>query len=198
MKILQEMHSVNELAQIERTIQFLEGEYQELLTYEVRIVEFGHDENQLNAILSDAERRIAAAKRGMSAASKIKDPAERKAHVSKMMSHLNRTRSLLNRVTQEFFPEKPNETGSNVANSDEYLSPQQAAETLGIHTSKLQALVSSGKLKMYNDNGRWALKGKEVQALVDAGAQGGQKPAGKFGDSLRNTSFGQKLSSLFK
>ncbi|QDJ96455.1 hypothetical protein Xoosp13_269 [Xanthomonas phage Xoo-sp13] len=178
MKLLQELHSDNLLQQLERNINFLEAERNELLTYEVRIVEFGHDENTLNQILNDAERRIEAARRGMSLASKIKDPAERKLHISKMMSHLNRTRTLLDRVVKEFFPEKPGaeSTGTQTGSSDEYLTPQQAAETLGVHTSKLQSLVSSGKLKMYNDGGRWALKGSEVQAMLNGGASAKPQP----------------------
>lgn len=167
MKFLQELHAENQLSQLENTIRFLEAERLDLLDHEVRIVEFGHDENTLNHILNDAERRIDAARRGLSLASKLKDPAERKAHISKMMSHLNRTRTLLDRVVKEFYPEKPgSEQAAPTEARDEYITPSQAAQTLGIPTSKLQSLVSSGKLKMYNDGGRWALKGSEVQKLV--------------------------------
>lgn len=173
MKNLQDIAHQIELSRIERGLNLLEAEYQELLTYQVRINE--HDENTLNAILADAERRIDAARRGLSAAQRLKDPAERKQHVSRMMGHLNRTRSLLDRVVKEFFPEKIDDREQAPrTDNEEYVSPQQAAETLGIPTSKLQSLVMSNKLKMYNHGGKWALKGSEVQALADGG--GGTQP----------------------
>ncbi len=180
MKTLQELASNIELAQAERALIFIEAEYQELLTQEVRINE--HDENTLNAILADAERRIEAARRGLSAAQKLKDPAERKQHVSRMMGHLNRTRTLLDRVVKEFFPEKVDDREQpQRTDNEEYVTPQQAADTLGIPTSKLQSLVMSNKLKMYNHGGKWALKGSEVQALVDGGGSAPKAAAAPSG-----------------
>lgn len=179
MKHLQDMVYLNELAKIERVLQLQEAEYTGLLEMEVMINE--QDENQLNAILNDAERRIEAAKRGLSAASKLKDPVERKAHVARMMGHLNRTRSLLDKVVKEFFPEKiEHDDGVRPGgNMDEFVTPQQAAEALGVHPSRIQALVSANKLRMYNNNGRWALKGAEVQALANQGGTGGGSSAPK-------------------
>lgn len=174
MNHLQEYAYQIELAKIERGANLLEAELQELLTYQVRIDE--HDENTLNLILNDAERRIEAARRGLSAASKLTDPAERKQHVARMMGHLNRTRALLDRVVKEFFPEKVDagDDSQKTRDTEEYVSPQQAAQTLGIDPSKLQSLVMSNRLKMYNHGGKWALKGSEVQALADNGM--GTKP----------------------
>lgn len=167
MQHLQEINYNNSLNQIDRGTNFLEAEYKELLNYQVRIDE--HDENTLNQIFADVERRIDAARRGLSIAGKLKDPTQRKEHVAKMMGHLNRTRALLDRVVKEFYPEKvdvKDDSEPKNKRPEEYITPQQAAETLGIHPSKLQSLVMSNQLRMYNDNGRWALKGADVQALV--------------------------------
>lgn len=169
-----------ELRQIERGVDFLESELQELMTYSVNLNEYAHDaESVLNSILNDAERRIEAARRGLSAANKVKDPVERKQHVGRMLSHLNRTRALLDRVVREFYPEKSADANAGESTSDEFISPQQAAETLGIPTSKIQSLVMQNKLRMYNDNGKWALKGSEVQKLADSGNIAYQKPSGE-------------------
>jgi hypothetical protein len=180
MKTLKEITYQNDLNRIERGINFLEGELQELLTYHVRLDEYATDaETMLNNILNDAERRIEAARRGLSSASKLKDPVERKQHVGRMLAHLNRTRSLLDKVVKEFFPEKVDSADSNTNTSvrDEYISPQQAAETLGIPTYKIQQLAMQNKLRLYNHNGKWALKGSEVQKLADTGIQD-SKPKG--------------------
>lgn len=168
-----------ELRKLERGINFIEAEYRELLNYNVNLKEYAHDaETVLNNILNDVERRIEAARRGLSAANKIKDPAERKYHVGRMMAHLNRSRSLLDRVVREFYPEK--DVAPSTGNThDEFISPQQAAETLGIPTSKIQNLVMQNKLRMYNHNGKWALKGSEVQKLADAGDIGYSRPSGE-------------------
>lgn len=170
MDTLKEITYTNELNKIERSVNFLESELQELLTYNVNLNEYAHDaENVLNSILNDAERRIEAARRGLSAANKLKDPAERKQHVGRMMAHLNRTRTLLDRVVKEFYPMKDGgESATDSPVRDEFVSPQQAAETLGISTHKLQELVMQNKLRMHNHNGKWALKGSEVQKLVGA------------------------------
>ncbi|BBA65438.1 hypothetical protein [Xanthomonas phage XacN1] len=181
METLKEIAYQNELSRIERGINFLESELQELLTYSVRLDEYANDaETMLNNILNDAERRIEAARRGLSAASKLKDPAERKQHVGRMLAHLNRTRSLLDKVVKEFFPEKvdPKDDSAKPVDREEYISPQQAAETLGIPTHKIQQLAMQNKLRMYNHNGKWALKGSEVQKLADAGLGGGTAPKG--------------------
>lgn len=181
METLQEIAYQNQLKQIERGLNFLEGEYQELLTYEVNLNEYAADsETVLNNILNDAERRIEAARRGLSDASKIKDPAERKQQVGRMMGHLNRTRHLLDKVVKEFFPEKVDAKDDSVRpeRPDEFISPQQAAETLGIPVGKIQNLVMRNKLRMYNHNGKWSLKGAEVQKLADAGPDTpAQRPA---------------------
>lgn len=172
METLKEIAYQNELTRIERGINFLESELQELLTYSVRLNEYAIDaETMLNNILNDAERRIEAARRGLSAASKLKDPAERKQHVGRMLAHLNRTRSLLDKVVKEFFPENvdPKNDSAPRQERDEFISPQQAAETLDIPTNKIQELVMQNKLRMYNHNGKWALKGSEVQKLADSG-----------------------------
>lgn len=171
METLKEIAYQNELNKIERVLNFLEGEYQELLTYEVRLDEYANDsETVLNNILNDAERRIEAARRGLSDASKIKDPAERKQQVGRMMGHLNRTRHLLDKVVKEFFPEKVDAKDDTVRTQrDEFISPQQAAETLGVPVAKIQNFVMQNKLRMYNNNGKWSLKGSEVQKLADAG-----------------------------
>lgn len=168
MEHLREIQYQNQLNQIERGVNFLEAELKEMLTKEVMVTE--SDENTLNQILNDAERRIDAARRGLSLASKLKDPAQRKQHVARMLGHLNRTRSLLDRVVKEFFPENidSEQFDANAKNNDEYITPQQAAQTLGIHPSRLQSLVMSNKLRMYNDNGKWALKGSEVQSLANS------------------------------
>lgn len=171
METLREISYQNTVNKIERSVNFLEGELQELMTYTVKLNEYAHDaENVLNSILNDAERRIEAARRGLSAANKLKDPAERKQHVSRMMGHLNRTRTLLDRVVKEFYPMKVDGDEAAPTNPmrDEFVSPQQAAETLGISTHKLQELVMQNKLRMHNHNGKWALKGSEVQKLVGA------------------------------
>jgi len=166
MEHLRDIQYTNTLKQIERGLTFLEAELKELLTHEVMVNE--SEENTLNQILNDAERRIEAARRGLSLASKLKDPAQRKEHVGRMLGHLNRTRALLDRVVKEFFPEKMDseEFDANAKSKDEFISPQQAAQTLGIHPSRLQSLVMSNKLRMHNDNGRWALKGSEVEAVA--------------------------------
>ena len=189
MDTLKDIIYQNELNKIERGIHFLEGELAELLTHEVKLDEYAYDaENTLNAILNDAERRIAAAKAGLSDASKIKDPTERKQTVGRMLAHLNRTRSLLDKVVKEFYPEKPNTEAGQQRDREEYVSPQQAAETLGIPVGKIQNLVMQNKLRMYNHNGKWALKGSEVQALAD----GGQAPqAPKQGDPSNRADFMQ-------
>lgn len=181
METLKEIAYQNELNRIERGLNFLEGELQELLTYSVKLDEYANDsETVLNNILNDAERRIEAARRGLSAASKLKDPAERKQHVSRMLAHLNRTRSLLDKVVKEFFPEKVDDRDDSTPRQerDEFISPQQAAETLGIPTHKIQQLAMQNKLRMYNHNGKWALKGSEVQKLADAGLGDGAAPKG--------------------
>jgi hypothetical protein len=145
---------------------FIESEYVNLLSQEVMINE--STETMLTSILNDAERRINAAKRGLSIASKIKDPLTRKQHVSKIMGHLNRSRSLLDKVVKEFFPENGNTASVNTPTiKDEFISPQQAADTLGIPTYKLQNYVVTKQLHMYNDGGKWALKGSEVQQLAN-------------------------------
>lgn len=173
MKILQELNYENELKKISEEIETVSDTFSQLLERDVHVNE--HDENQLNAILNDAERRIDAAKRGLALASKIKDPAERKLHKGKMLSHLNRTRNILDQLIKQYFSEKVG--ADEVTNpNDEFLTPEQAIRTLGITPSKLQQLVASNQLKMYNDNGRWALKGSEVQAVLDKGPT--QKPAG--------------------
>lgn len=192
METLKEIAYQNELNRIERGINFLEGELQELLTYSVRLDEYATDaETMLNNILNDAERRIEAARRGLSAANKLKDPAERKQHVGRMLAHLNRTRSLLDKVVKEFFPEKvePRNDSAPHQERDEFISPQQAAETLGIQTHKIQELVMQNKLRMYNHNGKWALKGSEVQKLADSGL--GNKPAPKGAPSPNRADFMQ-------
>lgn len=192
METLKEMHYQNKLKEIGRSADFLHGEYQELLTYEVKLDEAAIDaETQLNNILNDVERRIDAARRNLSDANKIKDPAERKKIVGQMMGHLNRTRSLLDKVVKEFFPQKVDggeATGS--PQRDEMVSPQQAAETLGIPVNKLQNYVTQGDLRMYNDNGRWALKGSEVQALADRGLAS-NRPKPTAGDRNNRADFMQ-------
>ena len=196
MKQLQELTYQNQLKETSAQLWILEQEFSHLLQQEVRINE--QDENQLNLILRDAERRIEAAKRGLSLAGKIKDPAERKEHQRKMLGHLNRTRTLLDRVVKEFFPEKvPNDPDGleTPPVRDEFLSPKQAMDALGINASKFQQLVGSNKLKMQNDNGRWAVRGTDVQKLLD---NPGASPAKRnFGDALKNTLFGRKLSQDF-
>lgn len=193
MSIIKECLELNEVAALQRGLLFLETEYAELLQYEVQINE--DTENTLNAILNDIEDRISEAKSRLNAASRASDPAVRRAAKSRAMSDLNRTRGLLDKVVKQFFPETPDDD-EPVRKNDEFISPRQAAETLGITTGQLQSLVMSNKLHMHNDGGRWALKGSEVQALADAPKTA---PAPKrFGDALRNTSFGRHLSSLIK
>lgn len=196
METLKELNYQNELAQVERGIAFLEGELAELLEREVMVTE--DTENMLNAILNDAERRIEAAKRGLKLANSIKDPAERKLHKSKMMGHLNRTRALLDKVIKDFFPDKPGEGqdgGAGTRNQrDEMISREQAAQTLGIPTAKLQNYVMQNKLHVYNDNGRQAFSGSEVQALADQLANGGG--AGAAGQNRQGMLGGLK-SKLF-
>ena len=194
MESLKDCMYTNQISALERGLLFLEAEYNELLTHEVRIDE--DSENQLNAILNDAQARIDAARQRLSAAGKITDPAERKATVSRAMSELNRTRGLLDKVVNTFFPEKVDGGFAAPRSNDEFVSPQQAAETLGISTSQLQSLVMANKLRMHNHNGKWALKGSDVQALADNPEAPKQKR--NFGDALRNTSFGQRLSSMMR
>lgn len=185
MNQLKEINYGNQLEQIGRGLKFLEAEYKAMLDMEVMINE--HDENQLNAIFADVERRMEAARRGLSAANKITDPAERRQHVGRMLGHLNRTRALLDNVVKTWFSEKPltGEDGKpQLPSRDEYITPQQASETLGIPTAKLQNYVVSNKLKMYNHGGRWALKGSEVQALANQLSRGGNADADRM-NSLR-------------
>ncbi len=197
MQLLKESLELNELSAVDRGIKFLEAEYQEMLTQEVIVNEFA--ENTLNAILNDVERRIEAAKRGLAQAGEASDPAARKELKSRAMAHLNRTRSLLDKVANEFFPEKTGAEDGPTPNRDreEYVSPQQAAETLGISTGKLQSLVMANKLRMHNHNGKWALKGSEVQALADAPKVAAPTKS-NFGDALKNTDFGKRLSSFIR
>ncbi len=191
METLKEIAYQNELSRIERGLNFLEGELQELLTYSVRLDEYANDsETMLNNILNDAERRIEAARRGLSLASKLKDPAERKQHISRMLSHLNRTRSILDKVVKEYFPEKidPNDDSTKPTERDEFISPQQAAETLGVSTNKIQQLAMQNKVRLYNHNGKWALKGSEVQKLADTGLG---NPSPKAAPSPNRADFSQ-------
>lgn len=183
MKHLREMHYENTLKEVERSIQFLEAEYGEMMEREVMINE--HDENVLNAMFTDIERRMEAARRGLSLANRITDPAERREHKSKMLGHLNRVRSLMDNVIKQYYPERP-EAGAPSTRGDEFVSPQQAAETLGVPTAKLQNYVVSNKLRMYNQNGRWALKGSEVQALADQLKQGGDSAEADRMNKLRS------------
>lgn len=166
MKHLREITYHNDLKEINRTVQFLEAEYSGMMETEVMVNE--HDENVLNSMFTDIERRIEAARRGLKLANRIRDPEERRVHKSKMMAHLNRTRAVMDKIVKTYYPERvaSGDEGSRT-NRDEFISPQQAAETLGIPTSKLQNYVVSNRLKMHNHNGRWALKGSEVQALAD-------------------------------
>lgn len=193
MNELREIQYFNTLKKIEERLDDLSLDFGLLLTQEVQVNE--QDEDMLNKILNDAERRIEAAKRGLSAASKITDPVERKQHVGRMLGHLNRTRTLLDRVVKEFFPvDNIDDKNFPSANPDEFISPQQAAQTLGIHPTKIQDLVQSGKLRMYNDNGRWALKGSDVQNLVDGG-EGSKRPdASHTEPSARGSRFGNLIN----
>ena len=81
MKHLREITYHNDLKEINRTVQFLEAEYSGMMETEVMVNE--HDENVLNSMFTDIERRIEAARRGLKLANRIRDPEERREHKSK-------------------------------------------------------------------------------------------------------------------
>lgn len=168
MSLLQELNEENQLARLEAVIIFQETELKEIMSSEMRINE--HDENMLNRILDDIDARFADAKNALSDANRSRGE-EKRSKMSSAMGEMNKIRNILNIVIKKYFPQGDGGEASAAQTKklDHYVSPRQAAEALGIHPSKLQNLIYDKKLRMYNDNGNWALKGDEVQKLIDNG-----------------------------
>ncbi len=163
MSLLQELNEQNQLDKLEHTLNYIEAEIQELHESTVMVNE--QDENMLNRIFDDIDARLADARNSLADANRSRGD-EKRQKMSSAMSDMNKIRNVLDQVLKRYFPK---DDGSQPVRKqlDHYVSPQEAADALGIHRSRLQNLVSSGKLKTYNDNGRWAFRGQDVQALVD-------------------------------
>lgn len=168
METLRELNDINKLNKIKTILEFQNAEANELLEREVVINE-AHDEERLNSILNDVFRRMDEARDAVANANRTKDKEEKRALMSASMSQLNRTRSLLDQVIKKWFPADgtPDASAQRSQQIGHILTPKQAADALGVHTSKIQNYLSSGKLRAVNDNGQWGVRGEDVQALMD-------------------------------
>lgn len=167
MSLLKELNESNQLNKLENTINYIEAELQELHESTVMVNE--HDENMLNRIFDDIDTRLAGARNSLSDANRSRGD-EKRSKMSAAMSDMNKIRNVLDQVLKRYFPKDGGdgmEQQRPQKQMPQYVTPREAAEALGVHPSRIQNFVSSGKLKMHNDNGRWALLGQDVQALID-------------------------------
>ncbi|WAX21676.1 hypothetical protein [Stenotrophomonas phage RAS14] len=166
MNLLQELNEQNQLARLEMILNYQEAELQSLIESDQPIMVNEQDENMLNRIFDDIDARFADARNALADANRSRGD-EKRQKMSTAMGDMNKIRNILDQMLKKYFPK---DDGSQPQRKplDHMISPKEAADALGVHPSRIQNLVSSGKLRMHNDNGRWALRGQDVQALIDA------------------------------
>lgn len=173
MTLLQELNEQNILERLEMLLNYQEAELQSLIESDQPIMMNEQDENMLNRIFDDIDARFADARNNLSDANRARGD-EKRQKMSTAMSDMNKIRNILDQMLKKYFPKDGGAAAGQTQTRkplDHFISPKEAAEALGVHPSKIQNLVSSGKLRMHNDNGRWALRGQDVQAFIDQQGQ---------------------------
>ena len=166
MSTLQELLEMNKMDKMNHTLVLQETMLRELMNKEVMINE--NETIMLNRIFDDIFARLDDAKADMGEANRAKGE-DKRSKMSSAMSNMNKINNIIDVLLKKYFPkngEAPNIPSEKLAH---YVTPMQAAQAMGIHPSKLQNYTTSGQLKMYNNNGEWALKGEDVQRLIDSG-----------------------------
>lgn len=166
MNLLQELNEQNQLDRLEMVLNYQEAELQSLIESDQPIMVNEQDENMLNRIFDDIDARFADARNSLSDANRARGE-EKRQKMSTAMSDMNKIRNILDQMLKKYFPKDGGGQQAERKPLDHMISPREAAEALGVHPSKIQNMVSSGKLKMHSDNGRWAVRGQDVQALID-------------------------------
>jgi excisionase family DNA binding protein len=162
----------HELKTAQNILNFQEGLFSELMESEVTLNEAA-EETQLNSIMNDVFRRMEEAKEALKDANRTKDREAKRSLLSGAMTQLNRTNKLMDMVLKKWFPDDGKGEGTPQGERlPDSLSFRQAAESLGVHASRIQNLIASGQLRAVNDNGKWAVRGDDVQKLLDQGYNG--------------------------
>lgn len=166
MSTLQELLEMNKMDKLNHTLVLQETLLKEVMATEVQINE--NETTMLNRIFDDIFARLDDAKADMGEANRAKGE-DKRSKMSSAMSNMNKINNIISMLIKQYYPkdgQAPNIPAEKLAH---YVTPMQAAQAMGIHPSKLQNYTASGQLKMYNNNGEWALKGEDVQRLIDSG-----------------------------
>ena len=166
MSTLQELLEMNKMDKLNHTLVLQETLLKEVMATEVQINE--NETTMLNRIFDDIFARLDDAKADMGEANRAKGE-DKRSKMSSAMSNMNKINNIISMSIKQYYPkdgQAPNIPTEKLAH---YVTPMQAAQAMGIHPSKLQNYTASGQLKMYNNNGEWALKGEDVQRLIDSG-----------------------------